>query len=153
MTTIEVFIENEAGTAVKHHYDERTLELQGCEKVGAAYPWPYGFVPGTLAEDGDAADCFVITAAAIPTGTMVAGEPVALLEQTEGGEVDHNLIVIPPGAPRPDLEAVRDAVAEFAREVFAGLPGREIVLGRTLGADAARAYLEECARAFREGIG
>lgn len=150
MPTIEVFIENEAGTTTKHHYDERTLVLQRTEQVHAAYPWPYGFVPGTVAPDGDAADCFVITDRGFPTGTTVACEPIALMEQTEGGAVDHNVIAVLPGDPHPDLGPVVAAITDFGTRAFAGMPGREIEAGRLLPAAAALAYLEDCARAFRD---
>ncbi len=63
---ITVFIENEAGSDVKHHYNEETFEVLRTERVGVDYPYPYGFVPGTLAPDGDAADCFVITEVGLP---------------------------------------------------------------------------------------
>ncbi|MCL1594404.1 MAG: inorganic diphosphatase, partial [Actinomycetia bacterium] len=56
---ITVFIENEAGSVIKQHFDEATLSIERTEHVGAAYPFPYGFIPETLAPDGDAVDCFV----------------------------------------------------------------------------------------------
>ena len=144
MPTITVFIENEAGSDVKHHYDEETLEVIRTERVGAPYPLPYGFVPGTLAPDGDAADCFVMTTGAIPTGTTVQCEIVALLEQTEGGETDHNVLGVVPGETVPDLEEIRAVIQAFSRLFMAGVPGREIVMGRLLPASDAVAYIEEC---------
>jgi inorganic pyrophosphatase len=149
MRPITVFIENEAGSDVKHHYDEETLRVLRTERVGAAYPYPYGFVPGTLAPDGDAADCFVITGRPLRSGDTVSCVPVALIEQTEGGATDHNVIAVMPGEPAPDLAEVVAAIGRFVEHFMAGVPGRESVMGRLLPADAAVRYLEECAAAFR----
>jgi inorganic pyrophosphatase len=150
MDPIEVFIENEAGSDVKHHYDEETLQVLRTERVGAAYPYPYGFVPGTLAPDGDAADCFVITGRPLRSGDVVSCLPVALVEQTEGGATDHNVIAVIPGDPAPDLGEVAAAIGCFVERFMVGVPGRESVMGRLLPADAAVHYLEECAAALRK---
>jgi inorganic pyrophosphatase len=96
---MRVFIENEAGSTTKHHHDEKRLIPLGTEQVARPYPYPYGFVVGTTGGDGDNVDCFVITATPLRTGEMVECSPVALLEQIEDGEVDHNLLAVPAGDP------------------------------------------------------
>ena len=148
-TTITVFIENEAGTDIKNHHNEVTLEHLGTERVGATYPYPYGFVPGTLAPDDDAADCFVISAARLETGKLIECRPVALLEQTEGGVTDHHVIAVPSGDEDPDLHLVRTEIARFMEGFMAGVAERKSVPGRMLPADAAAAYLAECAEAAK----
>ena len=147
--TITVFIENEAGTDIKNHHNEVTLEHLGTERVGAIYPYPYGFVPGTLAPDDDAADCFVITTKHLTTGTRIECRPVALLEQTEGGITDHNVIAVPAGDNDPDLDQVRARIARFMEGFMAGVAERKSVPGRMLAADAAAAYLAGCANAAK----
>lgn len=146
---ITVFIENEAGSQIKHHYNEETFEVIRTEDVGVAYPFPYGFVPRTLAPDGDAADCFVITEESLRTGTRVACSPVALIEQTEGGDTDHNVIAVPVGESAPDLGGVQKAIGYFVERFMVGVPGRESVMGRLLSRDDALTYLETCAAAYR----
>jgi len=141
---LRVFIENEAGSDLKHHHDEVTLAFLRTEQVGAAYPFPYGFVPGTRAPDGDCVDCFVITGRPLRTGDLVDCEPFGLMEQTEAGFIDHNVLAVPVGERPPDVEALRPVLARFAREVFAGLPGREVTVGRFLPVEAVRAYLASC---------
>ena len=143
---LRVFIENEAGSDVKHHHDEEALTLLRTERVRAPYPFPYGFVPGTHAPDGDAVDCFVITARPLHTGDLVDCVPCGLMEQTESGLVDHNLLAVPAGEAVPDLEALRPTLTRFVQEVFAGMPGRETTVGRFLPAEDALAYLAACAR-------
>jgi inorganic pyrophosphatase len=144
LSTLRVFIENEAGSDIKHHYNEETFEVLRTERVGAEYPYPYGFVPGTLAPDGDAADCFVITNRRLQSGDFVDCEPVALLEQTEGGATDHNVIAMIPGEQRVDLAEVQATISTFVAQFRAGFPGQEAIPGRLLPAEKALEYLETC---------
>jgi inorganic pyrophosphatase len=54
---MKVFIQNEAGSFIKHAHDEKTLEPRGATRVSRAYPFPYGFILGTTADDGLNVDC------------------------------------------------------------------------------------------------
>jgi inorganic pyrophosphatase len=142
---MRVLIENEAGSRRKKTYDEHTLQLVSTADVSAAYPFAYGFVIGTRAEDGDAADCFVLTALKLSSGSEVECEPIALIEQVEDGEVDHKVIATPVGAKATVDDAAVQAIRDFAMNVFSHVPGKQMTIGRLLGPDAARAYLDKCA--------
>ncbi len=142
---LQVFIENEAGSDIKHHHDEETLAFLRAERVQAPYPFPYGFVPGTRAPDGDCVDCFVITGRSLHRGDLVECVPFGLMEQTEAGLVDHNLLAVPAGETIPDLEALRPTLIRFVQGVFAGMAGRETTVGRFLPVEDAAAYLAACA--------
>ena len=142
MPTIRVFIENEAGSCIKHHHDEETLAFLRTEQVRAPYPFPYGFVPGTRAPDGDCVDCFVITDRPLRTGDLVDCEPFALMEQWEAGVVDNNVLAVPVGEVVPDLAPVIPILTRGIEELFVGMPGRETAVGRFLPAEDAVAYLE-----------
>jgi len=142
MTTIQVFVENPAGSSVKHHHNEETFELVRVEQVSGAYPYPYGFIPGTRGPDGDCVDCFVITDRPLRTGDLVDCEPIALMEQWEAGMVDNNVLAVPVGEPVPDLAPVIPVLTRGILELFTGMPGRETAVGRFLPAEDAVAYLE-----------
>jgi inorganic pyrophosphatase len=45
---VRVFIQNEAGSNQKHYHDEKTLEWKRVASVSSAYPFPYGFIVGTI---------------------------------------------------------------------------------------------------------
>jgi inorganic pyrophosphatase len=66
---MQVFIENQAGSRRKNIYDERTLRHLRTVDVSASYPYPYGFVIGTVSGDADAVDCFVLTSEPLIAGT------------------------------------------------------------------------------------
>jgi len=144
---VRVFIENEAGSRLKNIYDDRSLIYRRTVEVSRAYPYPYGFVIGTRSGDGDCVDCFVITAAALPSGTTVDCDIAGLLEQVEDGEVDHKVLAVPAGESLTLDEAVAATLRAFVTGVFAHVPGKRMEIGRLLGPDAAAAYLHACAEA------
>jgi inorganic pyrophosphatase len=143
---MQVFVENSAGSKRKNTYDERTLELLRTDDVSAAYPFPYGFVTGTLSGDGDAVDCFVLTEKALAPGTTIECEPAGLIEQIEDGEVDHKVLAVPAGADGKINNAAVAAIRAFIAGVFAHVPGKRMQIGRLLDRKAAEDYLAQCIR-------
>ncbi len=141
---IKVFIQNEAGSDQKHLHDEKTLEYERTVTVSRPYPFPCGFILDTKSEDGDNLDCFVITEQPLKTGMLVECEPIALLEQIEDREEDHNILATLPGeAPEID-SATMDTFREFTSHVFDHIPGKEIATGRLLPREAAEAQIRLC---------
>lgn len=138
---VRIFVENEAGSDLRHIYDEATFQLLRTQPVAAAYPYPYGFILETTTEDGGAVDCFVLTASPIPTGSALEGEPVGLLEQFENGEVDHKILVALPGsAPHLDPN-LHQTLRSFIGSLFEPFPLVHVEVGRILGAHEARAFI------------
>jgi inorganic pyrophosphatase len=140
---MRVLIENEAGSRRKNTYDETSLLWLKAEEVSATYPFPYGFVVGTKAGDGDAADCFVLTTRNLASGTTAECEPVGLLEQVEDGEVDHKVLAVLPGETF-ELGQAEPALRAFVSRVFAHVPGKRMTIGRLLDRQAAEVYLRTC---------
>lgn len=138
---MQVFIENEAGSREKKTFDERSLRHLKTAPISAAYPFPYGFVLGTVSGDGDAVDCFVLTRRALRSGTTLICKPVALLEQVEDGETDHKVIAVPDGEDETVTAVDEAALRAFVAGVFAHVPGKTMVVGRLLGPDAADDFI------------
>jgi inorganic pyrophosphatase len=140
---VRVFIENPAGSLVKHIYDEKTLELKGRKDVSRAYPLPYGFVLNTTAEDGDNVDCFVVTNTVLSSGQILECEAVGLMEQIEDGEIDHKILAVIPGEQASVDDAIQRQLADFARHVFDHVPGKTMQIGAFRDANAALAHLRQ----------
>ena len=138
---IRVFIQNEAGSDQKHMYDEKTLEYQRTVTVARAYPFPYGFILGTTAGDGCNLDCYVISRKSLKTGTIVECEPVALLEQMQNGEADHNVLAVLPGEGQEITETIEDTLREFIAGVFENYPNEQVSTGKLLAKQAAEAHI------------
>ena len=134
---MKVLIENEAGSKIKHLYDEHTFKLRSTREVARAYPYPYGFIIGTQSGDGMCLDCFLLTKKGIPSGEIVEAEPIGLFEQIEDDQEDHNILAVQRGE-RFDLTIdVQKELTDFVLNVFADVSGKRITVGRFLGREAA----------------
>ena len=98
-TPINVYIEIEKGSNFKYEFNKQTnqLELDRILTDPHVYPYAYGFIPKTLAEDGDELDVLVITENATPIkndtyiDVCIVG---ALLMEDEHGN-DHKILAVP----------------------------------------------------------
>jgi inorganic pyrophosphatase len=103
---VNAVIEIPAGTSDKREYDPATRSFPVGERNGEPrrirflpYPANYGFIPGTLMDtarggDGDALDVFVLCPA-VPTGTVLAIEPIGIIELVDANERDDKLVALP----------------------------------------------------------
>ena len=142
MLLISVFIENETGSLEKRFHDEQTLEPLGTIRLSRPCPYPYGFIPGTTAEDGTSVDCYVITRQPLRTGETVQCTPFGLLEQFEDGEVDHKVLAVLPTESAELSEALHETLRSFIEAVL----GDRVHIGSLLPATEARDHI----RASRE---
>ena len=141
---MKVFVENETGSSVKHLHDEKSLKLQGTTHVSRPYPFPYGFVLNTTAEDGDNVDCFILTETALRTGQVVVCEPLALMEQMEDGQADHKVLAVLRDDEHPIERIPIAELTEFVTHVFEHIPGKVIAVGEFKDQNAALRYLSDC---------
>lgn len=147
---MKVFIENEAGSKEKNIFDEKSLEFEKSVSVSRAYPYPYGFVLDTTAEDGDNVDCFVITDQEFSTGETVECEPIGLMKQFETfwspdsnrKGVDHNVIAVPAGEVTDFNEGIKGELKEFISHVFDHIEGKKVEVGEFLDKESAVTYTE-----------
>lgn len=139
---IKVCIEVAAGSCERHRYDEKTLEYQGTRQSSRPYPYPYGFILGTRAADGDSVDCYLITSASLKSGTIVECEPIGLLEQDEDGEVDHKVLAAMPGQDVEVGEGLLQELRDFIYAVFARFPDVCVRVGRILPRQAALQHIQ-----------
>jgi inorganic pyrophosphatase len=144
---IQVCIEVAAGSCERHRYNEHTLEYLGTRWTSRPYPYPYGFIVGTRAADGDSVDCYIITNASLPAGTLVACEPIGLLEQDEDGEVDHKVLAALPGQPLALGQGLLQELRDFIYALFAQWPDVHVQVGRLLPRQAALQHIQACCEA------
>jgi len=61
------------------------------------YPANYGFIPHTLADDGDPIDVLVVTPDPLVHGCVIAARPVGVLVMSDEGGGDVKIIAVPAG--------------------------------------------------------
>jgi len=59
------------------------------------YPCNYGFIPNTLAEDGDPLDVLVLTPLSLPIGVVIRCRPLGLLNMQDDAGQDEKIIAVP----------------------------------------------------------
>src|SRR4051812_26343102 len=89
-----VVIETPKGSPNKLTFEPRygTFVLKGVLPAGAVFPFDFGFVPSTRAEDGDPLDVLVLMDAPVFPGCIVPSRLIGVIEaeQTEEGETERN---------------------------------------------------------------
>lgn len=81
-------------------------------KNGQIYPINYGFVPGTLAPDGEELDCYIL--GVFDPVENFKGKCVAIIHRTN--DDDDKLIIVPEGKEYSDEQI--NALTEFQEQYF-----------------------------------
>lgn len=93
--TVRAIVETPAGHRTKFDYDSESglFALHGVLPAGMAFPMAFGFVPNTLAEDGDPIDIVLLADEGLPVGCLAVVKLLGVIEacQTErDGERNRN---------------------------------------------------------------
>ena len=64
------------------------------------YPGDYGFIPSTLASDGDPLDCLVLVDDPSFSGCVMEVRPIGMLEMMDQGLADEKVLCVGKGNPR-----------------------------------------------------
>jgi inorganic pyrophosphatase len=158
--TVRAVIETPAGARTKFDYDPESglFELHDVLPAGMAFPLAFGFVPGTLGEDGDPLDIIVLADEHLPIGCLARIKLLGVIEacQTEhdGRTVRNDRLIGRVAVSRvygdvDDLDCLGDAmVGELTRffETYNTLKGKRFEV--KAGGDSARAcaLIEEAAQ-------
>lgn len=95
---VNIIIEIQRGGGQnKYEFDKDTgrLTLDRVNGTTARYPADYGYVPGTLCEDGDPLDALLIIDEPVVHGAVVPARPIGVLYMIDEGEGDEKLICVP----------------------------------------------------------
>lgn len=150
---IEVMVEIPGGSRNKYEYDHvrHVFRLDRRLFSATSYPADYGFIPDTLAEDGDPLDALVLVEDPTFPGCHVTGRPVAVFWMTDEHGPDAKIICVPSHEPRWDnvsdldhlVPSLRDEIEHFFA-IYKDLePGKSTSTKGYEGRDAA---LEEVRR-------
>ena len=79
------------------------------------YPGDYGFIPGTLAEDGDPLDVLTLVEEPSFPGCMIEVRPVGILNMVDNAESDQKVLAVPNRNPRYDQVHTLDQLFPHTR--------------------------------------
>ncbi|CAI9120954.1 inorganic diphosphatase [Brytella acorum] len=106
---INVVIEIPAGSQVKYEVDKESgaLFVDRFLFTPMAYPAAYGFIPSTLAADGDPADALVLAPHAVVPGAVIRARPIGMLRMEDESGEDEKILCVPHDKVHPEFSKVR----------------------------------------------
>jgi inorganic pyrophosphatase len=157
---INVLIEITAGSKNKYEYD-KDLQAFALDRVlysSVQYPYDYGFVPNTLADDGDPLDGMVLMEEPTFPGCVIQARPIGMLEMIDGGDRDEKILCVPDKDPRyaqvkslKDLAPHRlDEIAEFFK-TYKNLEKKVTEILGWQDVDKVMPLVEQCIKAGSKG--
>lgn len=107
---INAVIEIPASSAIKYEFDEDSgfLFVDRFMHTTMRYPFNYGFMPHTYADDGDPLDILVLSTHPIVAGSVIASRPVGMLEMEDEEGIDHKILAVPIEKIDPFFSHIQD---------------------------------------------
>ena len=150
---VNLVVEIPAGCRNKYEYNAEAgvMALDRILHSSVRYPFDYGFVPNTLAEDGAPLDAMVIMEEPTFAGCLIRARPIGILDMVDSGAHDGKLICVPEASQlHRSIHSILqiasnqlEEVAEFFR-TYKSMEGRVTEITGWLDAGAVPDLLERC---------
>lgn len=94
-------IEIPLGSSVKYELEKESglIKMDRVLYSAVYYPANYGFIPQTLAEDGDPLDVLVLSQEAVVPLTIMHARAIGLMTMIDSGTKDHKVIAVATADP------------------------------------------------------
>lgn len=141
----------------KYEYDKKlhVFRLDRNLYSPVHYPGDYGFVPSTLAEDGDPLDVLVLVDAPSFSGCVQDVRPIGVLEMLDQGVADEKVLCVGKNNPRyKDVTNYSQIYPHMLREIthffaiYKDLEGKRVEVKGWQDAAYARTKVVEAAERF-----
>ena len=153
---INVFVEIPQGSSIKYEVDKDSglLFVDRFLHTAMSYPFNYGFVTQTDAEDGDAVDVLLISSMPVTPGSVVRARPIGILEMEDEAGMDNKILAVPIKKIDPDYTDIEDIndisehtknkIKHFFENMKSLEKGKWVKLKNFLGKDAAMEEIRKC---------
>lgn len=150
---VDAFIEIPTGSQNKYEYDKENgvFRLDRVLFSPMHYPTEYGYLEGTLAEDGDPLDILVLTSFPTFPGCVISSRVVGVLVMSDDKGQDEKLLAVPTEDPRfKDVKTLDDVADHVKKEishffqVYKDLENKTTVIEGWKDADFAAKLYQEC---------
>ena len=154
---VRMIVEIPKNSSNKYEYDGKlgVFRLDRALYSPLHYPGDYGFVPGTLAEDGDPLDVLVLVDEASFPGVLHYVRPVGMLEMVDQNEPDQKILAVPNRNPRFDqIHTIDQVFPHNLREIvhfftiYKELEGKKTEMRDWKGPRAARELIRQYREAY-----
>jgi len=144
---VRMIVEIPKGSRNKYEYDA-DLQMFKVDRplyVPLNYPGEYGFIPGTLSEDGDALDILALVSEPSYPGIVLLARPLGLLDLIDRGQRDQKVLAVADRDPRFDeMQLVDQVWPHSLREIeeffsiYKRLENKQVEIHGWRGVDEAR---------------
>jgi inorganic pyrophosphatase len=116
--TFDVLVEIPSGSKNKYEVDHRTgrLRLDRHLFTATRYPHDYGYIEGTLGQDGDPLDALVIVKEATFPGCLIEARAIGMFRMSDEAGGDDKVLCVPANDPRTTRYQDLDDVSQFDRK-------------------------------------
>jgi inorganic pyrophosphatase len=118
--SVTVMIEIPKGSRNKYEYDKEKRVLRFDRMLFSAvhYPSDYGFIPDTLAQDGDPLDALVLVWEPTFPGCLIEARPVGLFKMWDEKGPDEKILCVPVSDPLWNyIESLADVPPHLLKEI------------------------------------
>jgi inorganic pyrophosphatase len=159
-------VESPRGSKAKFKYDPalKVFTLNRALILGINYPYDWGFIPSTMADDGDPLDVMIFHDVPTYPGVVMACEPIGALLVTQkksngavGRESNHRVFAVPAGSEREhEHKDARELPKRVRKElekffVAAGaLADKDLEIVDWIGPDDAFALIKDAQKKWRK---
>jgi inorganic pyrophosphatase len=156
---VNAIIEITKGRRSKFELDKKTglIRLDRYLYSAAHYPGDYGFVPQTLADDGDPLDILVMVNEPTFCGCLIEARIIGMFRMLDKGKGDFKLLGVPNTDPLfAEYHTLEDVPSHYLREVehffttYKALEGVTVESGGWAGIEEATAEVRASIRRFTE---
>lgn len=119
-SVVNAIVEIPKGRRSKFEVDKASglIKLDRYLYSSSHYPGDYGFIPHTLAEDGDALDILVMVNEPTFSGCLIEARVVGLFRMVDRGSNDYKVLAVPNTDPLFDeFRDLSDVPSHYLREV------------------------------------
>jgi inorganic pyrophosphatase len=155
-------VEIPKGSRNKYEYDP---ELGGVKfdrllMSAATYPADYGYLRGTLGQDGDPLDALVCLYEPTFPGCLIPVKPLGMFEMRDEKGIDDKIICVPLHDPYWNHHEALDDLPELLRaeieqffSIYKDLEGKEVQVGGWASREQAEAEIESSRQRLRDSRG
>ena len=161
-SVVNMIVEIPKGKRNKFELDKETglIKLDRYLYSSSVYPGDYGFVPQTLAEDGDPLDILAMVNEPTFSGCLIESRVVGMFRMKDKGVNDFKVLAVPNADPLfQHIRKLEDVPPHFLREVehfFATYKHLEGIVTESLGwisAEEATTEVRSSVDRFRASMG
>ena len=105
---VDVHVEIPRDSCVKYEYDNKSLHVDRILSTSMVYPGNYGYIPKTLADDGDPIDVLIIETTPLFPCSYVKCRVIGMLNTEDEKGMDQKVIAVPDNTIQLETSHIRD---------------------------------------------